>query len=86
MSLPLTNVHEALAAAATEAKEQAADAIIGSKVTPHVKAKLEAICERHGTTVSAYLRQCAVALVADYDGVGFVDDSFEGESHVGETK
>ena len=67
-TLPLTNVHEALATAATEAAEQTADVVIGSKVTASVKAKLETICERHGTTVSAYLRQCAVALVNDYGG------------------
>lgn len=68
MEHKLTTVHEALSLAATEPQgpEQEAMATGSYRINKDRKAEAEAICQRHGTTLSAYLRSCAEVLVSDY--------------------
>lgn len=78
----LTNVHEALANAATES-ELASEKM--EKKTFYARASsFEAcavICERHGTTVSEFLRSCMDGLVHDYEVEAAADAH---EEHAGD--
>lgn len=62
----LTNVHEALAAAAQSHEDNEQMIHVSLRIPEKVKEELTKLCERHGTTVSAFLRKCCEALVSDY--------------------
>lgn len=65
----LSNVHECLALAAADDAESAPDEI--KRVAVRVRVTLadaaSIVCQRHGTTISSFLRQCMAALVRDYE-------------------
>lgn len=63
---PLTTVHDALAAAVQETKGNV-KLITGTfKIAPEVHEAAQKICKSNGTSLSAYLRFCALSLVNDY--------------------
>lgn len=67
----LTTVHEALRSAVEAQKSQEKDDPVSQtsvtfRLQKDVKKRAEEICARHGTTLSAFHRQCTLALVRDY--------------------
>lgn len=63
----LTNVHQALQAASLATKEENAPSKNFSTRLPiEAKEVAQEICERHGTTLGEFLRQCVLGLVRDY--------------------
>jgi hypothetical protein len=62
---PLTSVHEALTNA-VHASRPLPGKPTSFRLEDDVKGQAMSICERHGTNLSEYLRQCCVALVSDY--------------------
>lgn len=63
----LTNVHEALAKAATEPSTPTKQLEQYSfRLHEEVGTKCREICARHNTTISEFLRQCCQGLVDDY--------------------
>lgn len=62
----LTNVHEALQEAATDVSKPKPMITGTFRIEQDSKALAEQICERHGTTLSAFLRKCCHGLVRDY--------------------
>lgn len=62
---PLTSVHEALNNASF-ASHHGPGEVTALRLRPDLKREAQSICERHGTTLSEFLRQCAVGLVSDY--------------------
>lgn len=61
----LTSVHEALSNA-TFAEHTVREQVIAFRVEPNLKEVVAAICTRHGTTLSEFLRQCCIGLAEDY--------------------
>lgn len=71
MSTPETpeefiNIHQALNEASLEARQKAEAVPYSLRLHPELLSRAKAICKTHGTDLSAYLRKCAEALVADY--------------------
>lgn len=64
-SRPLTSVHEALNNA-VHASKPLPGKPTSFRLEDEVKLEAMAICVRHGTSLSEYLRQCCIALVNDY--------------------
>lgn len=64
----LTSVHEALNRAQLSEKDKVALVNGTFKIHPIKKEMAEQICEKHGTTLSAFLRECVEGLVKDYIG------------------
>jgi hypothetical protein len=64
----LYDVHKALSqASVVSAPEQALDMITTSaRVDRQLKAEVDEICRRNGTTFSEWVRQCCIGLVKDY--------------------
>lgn len=62
---PLTSVHEALHKAALASKPLPGKPV-SFRLEDELKNVAMEICERHGTTLSEFLRQCAIGLVHDY--------------------
>jgi hypothetical protein len=64
---PLTSVHEALnnAAFASVSRPGQGEPISFRISTPLKNAATE-LCDRHGTNLSEFLRQCVIGLVSDY--------------------
>lgn len=71
LKIETTNVHDALQKAVMrerERKSSSASEVVGVKVQAHKKQLAKAICEQHGTTLSAFLRECVDGLLTDYSG------------------
>lgn len=66
MELKLTNVHEALHDSALKNQNNPAMVSVTIRLPEPVKQKVTTLCVRHGTTLSAFLRECAEGLVRDY--------------------
>lgn len=64
----LTNVHEAMQNAVTKDRDKVILINANFKVHPIKKEIAEQICEKHGTSLSAFLRECVEGLVKDYTG------------------
>jgi len=63
----LINVHECLQEAILVSKsEKTAMVPLTIKISEEVKDSVTEICDRHGTTVSEFLRKCCEGLVSDY--------------------
>lgn len=62
---PLTSVHEALNHAVFVSKTSSGP-VTSFRVDEALKEAASAICERNGTNLSDFLRQCMVGLVNDY--------------------
>ena len=62
---PLTSVHEALSRA-SQASKPLPGKPVSFRLEDDIKNEAMAICDRHGTTLSEFLRQCALGLVGDY--------------------
>jgi len=63
--MKLTNVHEALAKAGSEPQSEAMKTH-GFRAPNQLVIEAGEICERHGTTVGAFIRECLRGLVDDY--------------------
>jgi hypothetical protein len=69
MKPDVTNVHQALQQASIETQKPDGPAPMRTgtyRIEAETKLKAEAICRRHGTSLSAYLRACCDGLVRDY--------------------
>ena len=64
MTIRLTNLHEALANAASDDAERSKKVQIRARRTLYDACSV--VCARHGTTVSAFLNACMEGLVRDY--------------------
>lgn len=68
--LRLTNIHECLADAASEphvkSLEEKPLKAFSFRIREESFAAASEICDRHGTTISEFLRQCCEAIVRDY--------------------
>lgn len=62
---PLTSVHEALQNAVFAQKHPSGE-VIALRIQPDLKKEAMNLCERHGTTLSEFLRQCVIGLLSDY--------------------
>lgn len=62
----LTNIHEALQRAQISEKVALVNGTY--KIHPTKKEIAEQICAKHGTTLSAFVRECVEGLVSDYCG------------------
>lgn len=62
----LTNVHQALNAASLASANEQTMKNFSVRLPPNVKEKAQAICERHGTDLSTFLRECCVGLLKDF--------------------
>ncbi len=69
----VTSVHDAMQNAQLESSQRNDMVNCTFKVPPHIKGLAEQICERHGTTISVFLRECCRGLVKDYNW-GSVED------------
>ena len=63
--LPLLSVHDALNNAVMASKPLPGKPT-SFRLEDDVKNAAMAICDRHGTNLSEYLRQCCIALISDY--------------------
>ena len=61
----LTSVHEALNNAVFAGKHGPGD-VVAVRIKGDLKFEAMSLCERHGTTLSEFLRQCVIGLVSDY--------------------
>lgn len=66
--LPVTNVHQALTEAAIKEKNRVTLVNANFKIDPIKKTLAEQICEKHGATLSSFMRECVEGLVKDYMG------------------
>lgn len=66
--IELTNVHDALNKAVDSERDRVAFVNANFKLHPIKKEVAEQICNKHGTTLSAFLRECVDGLVKDYVG------------------
>lgn len=65
----LTNVHEALNRAATApSSPQIPMEQYSFRMKEDMANKVKDICDRHGTTMSEFLRHCCEGLISDYQG------------------
>lgn len=64
----VSNVHHALSRAVDSEKNRVALVNANFKVDPLRKESAEGLCEKNGTTLSAYLRECVNILLLDYLG------------------
>lgn len=66
MDQKLTNVHEALADAVQE--DQGGQPMVHKtfRIQESIYDEAAEICQRHGTTMSSFLRHCCIGLVRDY--------------------
>ncbi len=62
----LTSVHEALNNASLASKEAKPMKNFSVRLHEDDKAKAQAVCERHGTDLGTYLRECVTGLLRDY--------------------
>lgn len=67
-SQPLTNVHDALHRAVLSERDRVNLVPATFKINPLKKTIAEQICEKSGTTLSSFLRECCEGLVLDYAG------------------
>lgn len=65
---PLTNVHDALRRAVIADSKKVALTNANFKMHPLRKEVAEEICQKNGTTLSAFLRECTDGLIMDYAG------------------
>lgn len=65
----LTTVHDAINAAATSASSSERMVPVSVRIPEETKAACQEICERNGTTLSEFLRQCCAGLERDYRGL-----------------
>jgi len=63
-----SDVHDALKRAQLAEREKVVLINTNFKIHPQKKEMAEQICAAHGTTLSAFLRECVHSLVADYAG------------------
>lgn len=68
MKTDLTNVHQALSNAVLKEKDRVALINANFKIHPLQKEMAEQICAQHGTTLSAFLRECISGLILDFMG------------------
>lgn len=66
--IELTNVHDALNKAVESERDRVTFVNANFKIHPIKKEVAEQICNKHGTTLSAFLRECVDGLVKDYVG------------------
>lgn len=66
--IELTNVHDALNKAVESERDRVAFVNANFKIHPIKKEVAEQLCNKHGTTLSAFLRECVDGLVKDYVG------------------
>lgn len=62
----LTNVHDAMKAAVLAEPEQPEYHVRTFRLPTAMNELTDRICKQHGTTMSAFLRQCCEGLVRDY--------------------
>lgn len=62
----LLNVHEVLSDAVQATKEQQPMITYSMKIDEELRDAAADICERNGTSLSEFLRQCALTLVSEY--------------------
>ncbi len=67
-TMPVTSVHDALQRAVLSESNRVAMVNVNFKVDPGRKSIAEGICEKNGTTLSAYFRECIDGLILDYAG------------------
>jgi hypothetical protein len=65
---PTTSVHDALSRAQQSHRDRICLKNANFKADPLKKEIAEGICAGHGTTLSAFLRECLDGLVRDYVG------------------
>lgn len=63
---PMTTVHQALAEASAASQAQVSMKNFSVRLPEALKEACQVICERHGTDLGSYLRECARGLVRDY--------------------
>lgn len=70
LPIAVHTVHDALTIAQAVDLARVPQSLVPTTVRMHPDAKVaaEAICARHGTTISSYLRECVNVLVRDYGG------------------
>lgn len=68
MPKKLTNVHDALRRAQRAEQDNSPMVNANFKMDARKKEHCEQICAKNGTTFSAFMRQCADGLLADYIG------------------
>lgn len=64
--LKLTNVHEALARSATQGPIKESMQNRTFREHDAVIEEVRIICDRHGTTMGAFIRECLRGLIKDY--------------------
>lgn len=62
----LTSVHEALNNAAQSSKHNPPGKPVSFRLEDQFKNEAMAICDRHGTNLSQFLRHCCLGLIQDY--------------------
>jgi hypothetical protein len=65
---PLTNVHDALHRAVLSERNRVNLVPATFKIDPLKKEISEQICQKNGTTLSSFLRECCEGLILDYAG------------------
>lgn len=68
LNVNVSTVHDALSRAVESEKNRVALVNANFKVNPLHKESAEGVCEKNGTTLSAYLRECVSVLLLDYYG------------------
>lgn len=69
MKPQITDIHQALQAASIETQKPDGPEPMRTgtyRIEAATKLQAEAICQRHGTSLSAFLRACCHGLVRDY--------------------
>lgn len=66
--IEVSNVHQALSRAVDSERNRVALVNANFKVDPLRKETAEGICAKHGTTLSAFLRECCDVLLLDFLG------------------
>lgn len=66
LTLPGTDVHECLQSAAASQPSKKAMLNFSTRMPEETRDAAKFICERNGTDLSSYLRECTYALVRDY--------------------
>lgn len=64
--IKLTTVHDALQSAAFKKNQNNQMISASCKIDQKTKDLADGICEKHATTLSAFLRECCESLVLDY--------------------
>lgn len=64
-TLKVTNVHEAMAKAASQPTPEVLENY-SFRIKKSLAKQTNELCKRHGTTMSEFIRQCCEGLVDDY--------------------